>query len=80
MKIVNQSKPKTIPFGHVEVGDVFGLNGAYYMKTKTEDVEIDDGYNIDVVPINAVNVSNGKFARFCVDSQVMPFDCELIIK
>lgn len=80
MKIVNQSASKLVPFYEIKQGDIFQVNGTYYMKTATEHVERSFGREIDIVPVNAINLYKGSFVRFTLDSKVIPVDCELVIK
>lgn len=85
MKIVESTKEvKAITFSDIKVGDVFKLKNdpQYYMKTEylsfdTYDYHY-DCYNYD--SRNTVCLSNGKIVRTHRLTEVIPIDCELIIK
>lgn len=86
MKIVDNSLPQTIRFENVKIGDVFkSKDGLRYMKIPrteiarvyTYDYIYDD---IDIFVKNAINLTNGELKKFSFDDQVIPVDCELVIK
>ena len=85
MKIVENTKEiNPITFANIKVGDVFKLKGDknYYMKTQYfsfEDYDFYyDTYYYDAR--NTVCLSNGKIMRIDKETEVIPVDCELIIK
>lgn len=69
MKIKNKNK-KTITLGEIQPGDVFKaiFNGHLYMKT---------AYG---APNNTVHIESGSVHAFQNEMEVIPIDCELIIK
>ena len=68
MKITDERKTKTVPFGALSSGDVFEYKSVKYMKTQETD------------KINAVSVYQGIFEYFDCNTYVQSFDAELIIK
>lgn len=93
MKIIENTKePKAITFADFKVGDVFKLKNdtKYYMKIEYLSfytyeyhwgnyyIDEDSGYEYDYR--NAVCLSNGKIVKISKTTEVIPIDCELIIK
>lgn len=71
MKIVNKSE--TTKFRDLKPGDVFKMNNNYYMKIK---YELDANYD----QLNTVSLNTNSLLCVRQDSEVIPVDCELIIK
>lgn len=85
MKIVENTKETNpITFSDIKVGDVFKLKGDknYYMKTQHLGFEAYDFYYDTSYydSRNTVCLSNGKIMRTSTTTEVIPVDCELIIK
>lgn len=92
MKIIENTKePKPITFADIKVGDVFKLKNdtKYYMKAEYLSFynyeyswgnyyTDDDQYQYDYR--NVVCLSNGKLVKISKTTEVIPIDCELIIK
>lgn len=74
MKIVNANKQK-VTFSDLKRGDVFklGVTNNFYMKT-----EFRLGYNTS--KYNTVNIENGTLFETQDNTEVIPIDCELVIK
>jgi hypothetical protein len=85
MKIIENTKEvKPITFADLEVGDVFKLSKDtnYYMKTQKFCFEEYD-YLFDSPYMdyrNTVCLSNGRIMKTQKTTEVIPVDCELIIK
>ena len=75
MKIVENKNVKTVEFGKLKIGDVFQTINSrqFYMKTKME-----QGCNLNL--FNTVHLKEGGlyFTENCME--VIPIDCELIVK
>lgn len=85
MKIVESTKEaKQITFANIKVGDVFKIKGDknYYMKTQYFGFEnYDYYYDTNYYDSrNTVCLSNGKIMKTQSTTEVIPVDCELIIK
>ena len=85
MKIIDNTKEvKKITFEDIKIGDVFRRKDdeRYYMRTERMYF---DKYNpwyddLDYDYRNAVCLSDGKITKIMSYSEVIPVDCELIIK
>lgn len=85
MKITEMNKePKPITFADIKVGDVFKIHGdeKYYMKTEKKFFDIYDPFCDNFLEDyrNTVCLSNGKIIKVNEKTEVIPVDCELIIK
>lgn len=80
MKIVDNSKPKTIQLKDVKVGDIFRLDECYYMRIPIYCVEKWHSFGTEIVTKNAANLSSGELVDIDGDQQVEIVDCELVIK
>lgn len=85
MKIIENAKEiKAITFADIQVGDVFKLKNDtnYYMKTQHLGFEAYDFYYDTSYydSRNTVCLSNGKIMRTTSTTEVIPVDCELVIK
>ena len=85
MKIIeNIKEPKPITFADLKVGDVFKLSHDtnYYMKTEIFNFEKYNFFDGDIYYDcrNTVCLSNGKIMKTQRTTEVIPVDCELIIK
>lgn len=72
MKVTDRRVPKTVKFGHLQVGAVF-KSEYFYMKTSI--VDDDDG---DVLT-NAVRLDNGLACYFCDSDEIVKVEAELVI-
>lgn len=85
MKIIENTKEvKAITFADLKVGDVFKISHDknYYMKTEYFGFDEYD-YLYDNIYYNCRNtvcLSNGKIMKTQSTTEVIPVDCELIIK
>lgn len=85
MKIIENTKEvKPITFDDLKVGDVFKLKNDtnYYMKTECFSFECYDWCFDDIYwdYRNVVCLSNGKIMKVRKTTEVIPIDCELVIK
>lgn len=85
MKITDNTKePKPITFADIKVGDVFKIKNDtdYYMKTTKCEIDVYDAFSDDYYYDcrNAVRLSNGSMSRVYGATEVIPVDCELVIK
>lgn len=85
MKITETIKePAQISFGSLKIGDVFKIKNDknYYMKTEKYETSYEDPFDGSYMYTfrNAVCLSNGKIIKVDGYINVIPVDCELIIK
>ena len=85
MKIIENTKEiKPITFEDINNGDVFKIRNDknYYMKTNERKYDICDDYGCFMYcnSINAVCLSSASLWQFNRTTEVIPVDCELIIK
>lgn len=85
MKIIENTKEvKPITFADLKVGDVFKVSHdtKYYMKTEQISFDKYDYFDGDISYDwrNTVCLSNGKIMKTQKTTEVIPVDCELVIK
>lgn len=84
MKIIESTKEHKITFADLKIGDVFKLNNdkSFYMKTEKRCFDLLDDYDnyVGYSYFNAVCLSDGRLKTLCNTPEVIPVDCELIIK
>lgn len=70
---INNNLDETKRFSEVMVGDIFALNGDYYLK-------IDTVFDIEEDEINAINLSRNYVESLFSDTYVIPYpNAELLI-
>lgn len=85
MKIIENIKEvKVITFADLKIGDVFKLKNdkSYYMKTEKRYFDLMDDFDdyVGYSWFNAVCLSDGRLMTLLNSPEVIPVDCELIIK
>ena len=75
MKINKHTKPRTVKFVDINIGDVLYYRDHVYMKTE----QCYDDSELENPKANSVHLESGYFANFEDDDQVIPVAAELTI-